>query len=75
MYANAGHNPPVVIRRNGDVEAWDWPRPSPSESMKATSFRDFSLELAEGDKIFLYTDGVTEAEERRPTDVIPWNGC
>ena len=60
-YANAGHNPPVLIRRNGDVE----PLPlAPAMAVGASEdavFAEAAIRLADGDKIFLYTDGVTEA--------------
>ncbi len=62
VYANAGHNPPVVVRRNGDVEDLEMDRAVPVGVFEDYLFKDFSLRLAEGDKIFMYTDGVTEAE-------------
>jgi sigma-B regulation protein RsbU (phosphoserine phosphatase) len=62
VYANAGHNPPVVVRRNGDVEDLEMDRAVPVGVFEDYLFKDFSVRLAEGDKIFMYTDGVTEAE-------------
>ena len=61
---SAGHNPPVLIsadgsepvflrrKRNGFVLA----------GMEDVRYREESIELKKGDRIFLYTDGVTEAE-------------
>ncbi len=60
-YANAGHNPPLLVKKNGTTE---WlPR---AKSLVAGAMRDVvygceRLELLSGDSLFLYTDGVTEA--------------
>ena len=57
----AGHNPPVLIsdgipeyikRRSGLVLA----------GMEGVKYREQTLTLKKGDRLFLYTDGVTEAE-------------
>ena len=57
----AGHNPPVLVSggkadfiklRSGLVLA----------GMSGVKYREHSLELKKGDRLFLYTDGVTEAE-------------
>lgn len=64
QYANAGHNPPLVIKQGGTVE---WlPR---AGSLVAGAMPDIRYEcerirLAPGDSLFLYTDGVTEAMNR-----------
>lgn len=60
-YVNCGHNPPLVLRANGEVE---W--------LQATAtvlgvFDDWECQLgritlAPGDVLFAYSDGVTEAE-------------
>lgn len=62
VYANAGHNPPVVIRKNGDVQDLEMDRAVPVGVLEDYPFQNFTTRLAEGDKLFLYTDGVTEAE-------------
>ncbi len=60
-YANAGHNPPLIVRQDGRVE---WlPR---TNALVAGVMPDFlyqweRLTLAPGDSLYLYTDGVTEA--------------
>ena len=60
-YVCAGHNPPVLLsggkteyirRRGGFVLA----------GMEGIPYRKSSLRLSPGDKLFLYTDGITEAE-------------
>lgn len=62
-FANAGHNPPLICRsgsrpgylkaRSGLVLA----------GMKGIRYRKNELRLAPGDRIYLYTDGVTEATD------------
>lgn len=57
----AGHNPPVLITENGA----EFIRKKPSfvlAGMDGVKYRKESLDLNHGDKLFLYTDGVTEAE-------------
>jgi len=59
-YCNAGHNPPIVIRANGDTvrletddlvlgQLPDW------------HFHDREVQLAQGDRVVLFTDGITDA--------------
>ena len=59
-YANAGHNPPLLVRPDGRVE-----------QLKATGtvlgvfpdapYDQAALSLDPGDRLLLYTDGITEA--------------
>jgi sigma-B regulation protein RsbU (phosphoserine phosphatase) len=60
-YSSAGHNPPLVIKRNGEVRALK-PPPSLVLAVDETS-RYLSRETAiePGGCLVLYTDGVTEA--------------
>ncbi len=85
-YVNAGHNPPCI--REGDG-AFRYLRSRPGfvlAGMDGVRYRENHLTLSPGDRLFLYTDGVTEAtrgktelygEERlleflntHPTDVV-----
>ncbi len=62
---NAGHNPPLLKRRNGRFEwltAQDGPLVGP---MSGIVFKESFFQLGPGDELFLYTDGVTEADNRR----------
>ncbi len=62
-YANAGHNPPLVRRKDGSYE---YLRIKPGfvlAGLEGMPYRKNSLQLAPGDTIFLYTDGVTEAND------------
>ena len=60
-YCNAGHNPPLVIRE-GSAE---YLNTEPSLIMgveESATYTANELKLAAGDALFLYTDGLTEAE-------------
>ena len=60
-YVNAGHNYPIVIRKDGSIE-WIKSRPGfVLAGMENIRYRQNTLQLDEGDTIYLYTDGVTEA--------------
>jgi sigma-B regulation protein RsbU (phosphoserine phosphatase) len=63
-YANAGHCPPIVVRNGGRVETL-------AETggilgvHEEFAYEDRTLRLSAGELVVLYTDGVTEAENRR----------
>ncbi len=60
-YANAGHNPPLIKRRDCDYE---WLPVKPGfvlAGMGGISYRQDEITLKQGDMLYLYTDGVTEA--------------
>jgi len=60
-YCNAGHNPPIIIK-NGDAHYLDT-QPSLILGVEPTAqYTANELTLAPGDTLFLYTDGLTEAE-------------
>ena len=59
-YVNAGHNPPFVYR-NGKYEMLKCKAGFVLAGMEGIKYKAQSVELNEGDRIFLYTDGVTEA--------------
>jgi len=61
-YTNAGHNPPVIIRRNGEVAMFEKTNYIPVGLYENYEYGESSLQLNSGDKVFLYTDGVSEAE-------------
>jgi len=61
-YTRAGHNPPILIRKSGEVEmhddggfpvGWDFPR---EDGL-------VELEVEPGDRLFMYSDGITEATD------------
>ena len=65
LATNAGHNPPLLKRQGGQFEwltAQDGPMVGP---MPGIAFKESMIRLGPGDELFLYTDGVTEADNRR----------
>ncbi len=60
-FANGGHNPPLIARKNGNFEYMKVPHGFVIGAMVGVSFERREIVLGEGDTIFLYTDGVTEA--------------
>ncbi|MEP6568494.1 MAG: GAF domain-containing SpoIIE family protein phosphatase [Acidobacteriota bacterium] len=62
-YTNAGHNPPVLLKRNGDYSFID--RGSiPLGMFRDTRYHEYYLTTEPGDVLLLYTDGATEAQNR-----------
>ena len=61
IYANAGHCPPVIVR-NGEPEVLTCKPCFILGGMENMEYPDFEIKLEKGDIIYLYTDGVTEAE-------------
>lgn len=62
-YCNAGHNPPVVIPRNGEPYFLPLIPNLVVGVMDDFEFKMQTRQMEEGDTIVLYTDGVTEAED------------
>jgi sigma-B regulation protein RsbU (phosphoserine phosphatase) len=62
-YCNAGHNPPVIIRQKGEVVMFEKTSFIPVGLFEDFEYGESNLQFAPGDKIFLYTDGVSEAED------------
>ena len=61
LYASAGHNRPFVITAGGDVTQLPRIRGMALGAKVGVSYDESALELAAGDVLFLYTDGVSEA--------------
>ena len=62
-FANAGHNPPVIVHANGECEYLKSRTGFVLAGMEGMRYRLNEMTLNEGDRIFLYTDGVTEATD------------
>lgn len=60
-YCNAGHNPPYLLRVSGAVEPVELAGGIPLGLFEAKPYAGGFVELAAGDALFLYTDGVPEA--------------
>ncbi len=60
-YVNAAHCPPMVVRAGGELSTLE-ATGMPVGLMEAAEFGVAEQRLAPGDKIVIYTDGVTEAQ-------------
>jgi len=61
IVSNAGHLPPMVRREDGTVEAADCENSLPIGVTDDTEFPETTLDIAAGERICTFTDGVTEA--------------
>jgi serine phosphatase RsbU (regulator of sigma subunit)/pSer/pThr/pTyr-binding forkhead associated (FHA) protein len=59
-YANAGHNPPILVRANGDAEMLEGGGPVLG-ILPIAPYSEMHAQLNHGDMLVLYSDGVTEA--------------
>jgi sigma-B regulation protein RsbU (phosphoserine phosphatase) len=84
-WANAGHCSPVVLRRDGAMEALQ-PTGMPAGLLSTAKYTVETTRLNPGDKVAVYTDGLSEAqdaagrffENRRIMDLLEHNarlGC
>jgi sigma-B regulation protein RsbU (phosphoserine phosphatase) len=60
-YANGGHNPPYVRRASGPIEPLDGTGGLVLGAMRGVEYPTHTMQLLRGDRLVLYTDGVTEA--------------
>ena len=60
-FVNAGHEMPFICKAGGDFEAQKIRAGFVLAGMEGMKYRAGSMRLEPGDKIFQYTDGVTEA--------------
>ena len=61
VYVNAGHEMPFIYKSGGDFEPYKIRAGFVLAGMEGMKYRAGSMTLEPGDKIFQYTDGVTEA--------------
>ena len=61
-YTNAGHNLPVLIKK--DCSSFiPLPKGTPVGFFEGAEYTELTLQLAPGEAIMLYTDGLTEAQD------------
>ena len=60
-YANAGHDFPAVMRKGGNYEIIEEQQTFVLGGLEGMTYLKYEMNLAPGDKLFLYTDGVPEA--------------
>jgi sigma-B regulation protein RsbU (phosphoserine phosphatase) len=61
-YTNAGHNPPVIISGDNKTEFFEITQDIPIGLFEQYDYTEKTRVLSENDRLFLYTDGITEAE-------------
>ena len=61
--ANAGHEYPALKRKNGKFELYKDKHGFVLGGMDGMKYKEYTIELNEGDSLFLYTDGVPEATD------------
>lgn len=60
IYANAGHNPPLLMQSG----SFEYMKSRPGfvlAGIEGYTYKQSEIEIKPGDRLFLYTDGVTEA--------------
>ena len=60
-YGNAGHNPPLLRRKDGSFEYLRNKANLALAFMDGVTYQKYEIQLMPGDSLYLYTDGVTEA--------------
>ena len=63
-YCNAGHNPPMVIDRDGKVCAVELVPNLPLGVFEGFPYQGQETSICKGTMLYIYTDGVNEAENR-----------
>ena len=63
-FTNAGHDDAAICRKDGGFELLKSKHGLVAGGMPGMEYKDFEVQLCEGDKIFLYTDGVPEATDK-----------
>ena len=61
VYANGGHNPPLLRHADGQVEALAATGGMVLGAFPDVEYREDEIQFTAGDRLVLYTDGVTEA--------------
>ncbi|MBR0374337.1 MAG: PP2C family protein-serine/threonine phosphatase [Mogibacterium sp.] len=59
--ANAGHEYPVILRADGGIELFKDKHGFVVGTMEEAVYHEYELQMATGEKLFLYTDGLPEA--------------
>ncbi len=62
QFCNAGHNPPCIITKDGNVSFMEIHPNLPVGLFEKFQYDTQSIHLESGTTLFLYTDGLTEAE-------------
>ena len=65
LCANAGHEYPVLKRSQGDYEYIKDKHGLPLAAIEGKQYKEYELQMEPGDKLFVYTDGVPEAQDKK----------
>jgi serine phosphatase RsbU (regulator of sigma subunit) len=68
IYANAGHPPPILARRDGSTLKLEHAHDSRSLAvgqLYGSDYRSETVELTPGDRLVLFTDGISETLDER----------
>lgn len=60
-YCNGGHNPPHILKKNGEVIELPKSRDMMVGAFDGVKYHEEKLQLEKGDALVMFTDGVTEA--------------
>ena len=60
-YCNAGHNPPYILKADGNVEVLPMPQDFLVGAIEGLEYHDNQMKLEPGDTLVMFTDGVNEA--------------
>jgi PAS domain S-box-containing protein len=64
-YVNAGHNDPILIRRGGELITLGSAKRIVLGAFEDPDLEEEEFQLEPGDRIFIFTDGVTECHDSR----------
>ena len=62
-YSNAGHDPPLVMKPGGEFEQIATSKNLMLAGMDGIKYKQSTIRMNPGDRLFLYTDGITEAND------------
>ncbi len=65
IYANAGHNPPLLRKGDGDFAVFKQHSGFVLGAVDHVEYKQSSIIFDGGDTLFLYTDGITEAQNKQ----------
>ena len=60
-FTNAGHNPPYILRKSGGFDCLDQRHGPIIGAVEGVAYKESVCQIGEGDSLFIFTDGVTEA--------------
>jgi len=64
-YSNAGHDPPLLMKSGESFKQLQTAKNLMLAAMDGIDYKQSRIQIASGDRLFLYTDGVTEANNAK----------